>query len=73
MRTPRDELLSDLIHLLSNAYGDGGLTAEQELRENTHNAEDIVSIVWKHLEPLTIENNGNLMFSYGLVKHTLGE
>lgn len=72
MRTPRDELIADIITVLSNAYGDGGLTAEQEFRENLHNAEEILETMWKHVEPFVIDSNGQMIFSYGMLKHTLG-
>jgi len=72
MRTPRDELLADIILLLSNAYGDGGLTAEQEYHENHHNAEDILSVIWTTLEPFVIDHNGKMIFDYGMIKAVLG-
>jgi hypothetical protein len=71
MRTPRDELLSEIILLLSNAYGDGGLTAEQEYHENHYNAEDILSVIWTTLEPFVIDHNGKMIFDYGMIKAVL--
>lgn len=71
MRTQRDDLLEEIVKVLSHAYGDGGLTAEQEYRENYYNAEEILSTVWKHLEPFVIDNRGNMIFEFGMLKHTL--
>lgn len=71
MRTPRSELLSEIILLLANAYGDGGLTAEQEYHENSCNAEDILSAVWSTLDPFVIDHNGKMIFDYGMIKAVL--
>lgn len=71
--TPRDELTSDLIRILANAYDSADLTEQENLLENHHNAEEIIRTVWKHIEPFVIDNNGALIFDYGMLKHTLGE
>ena len=71
MRTLRDDLISDIIQILSNAYGDGGLTETQEYYENLHNAEEIAKKLWDHVEPFAIDSNGNMILDYGMIRATL--
>ena len=58
------------MRVLANAYDTDGLSEEENLKENHHNAEQIIDLMWKHIEPFVIEYNGHMVFEYGMVKST---
>jgi hypothetical protein len=71
MRTPREEVTQKIINVLSDAYEDEALTADQWANEHRHNAERVLTEVWEYIEPFVVQEGRSMTFDYGMLKHTL--
>lgn len=69
MRTPHDDLISDIRSHIYFELNDGSLSEEEEEVVVKNLTQSILSSCWKYIEEYKIDHNDRLIFEYGMLKH----
>jgi len=69
MRTPYDDLVSEILADLNFEFNDGTMTEEEMGATLKSLSSSIMRSCWKYVEEYKIDHNGRLIFEYGMLKH----
>ena len=69
MRTPHDDLASDIMCDLNFELNDGSMNKKELEITLKSLSTSIMRSCWKYVEECKVDHNGRFIFEYGVIKH----